>query len=130
MSLPNVITGSFQEKFCEHYGVAAERYAELVLRLTYYPHARWLVGLASDDFLGADRSFVAGVGRLTRWRDFAGEAQAFQQDSRNRGFARQKLCLRVSVARMRALFSEVWGGSLSPKSPPRSTDETGSLVTE
>ena len=135
MSFPNASAGSFQEKFCDHYGVPAELYEETVLRLTLYAHARWMIRWPARDFLAADRSFVAGVGRLTRWRDFDREAQEFQQDPRNRVFYRRTLCLRVSVDRMRVLFSEVWDGAVPPsltKSPPhnRAADNTGSLVPE
>jgi hypothetical protein len=63
--------------------------------------------LSAHEFLDADRRFIAGVGRLTRWRSFAGEVLEFQNASQNRRFLRRSLLFRVSVDRMRVLFSEV-----------------------
>jgi len=103
---------TFQAKVCRHFNVPPERYGELVLAITLYPHARWLEWLTPSAFQEADRAFIAGVGRLTRWRGFSGEVWDFQHDSRNRLFTRRMLRLRVSVYRMRALFSEVWGESI------------------
>jgi hypothetical protein len=125
MGVPKPISGSFQEKFCEQFAVPVQHYEQTVLRMTLYPHARWLSALASTDLLAADRHFVAGVGRLTRWRDFDREAQEFQHDPRNRLFHRRGLCLRVSVYRMRVLFSEVWGGGANSRGGRGSSD--GSL---
>jgi hypothetical protein len=102
---------SFQEKFCDQYGVPRELYGATVLRLTLYPHVQWLAGLGTRRFFAADHRFVAGVGKLTRWRDFASEVQEFQRDPQNRLFWRRRLRVRVSVGRMRVLFSEVWGGT-------------------
>ena len=36
---------SFEETFCAQYGVPPELYGTTVLRLTLYPHARWLAGV-------------------------------------------------------------------------------------
>jgi hypothetical protein len=124
---------SFREKFCEQYGVPHELYGATVLRLTLYPHAQWLAGLGTHRFFAADHSFVAGVGRLTRWRDFASEVRDFQHDAQNRLFWRRRLRLRVSVGRMRVLFSEVWGETVSDvatesRSSDISRSEPGSPV--
>lgn len=105
--------GSFEETFCAQYGVPPARYSVTVLRLTLYPHARWLAGVSPQNFLAPDRYFIACVGRLTRWSGFAGEAYEFQHVAENRRFWRRSLRLRVSVARMQALFSEVMGGTPS-----------------
>lgn len=112
MAFPTPGSETFQDKVCRHFDVPPEDYGELVLRLTLYPHARWLPALSGQEFLEPDRTFIAAVGRLTRWRGFAAEAEAFQHDVRNRAFVRRVLRLRVSVGRMRVLFSEVWGGSI------------------
>ena len=45
MSASNPGLRTFQETFCAQYGVTAEDYDETVLRLTFFPHARWLVGI-------------------------------------------------------------------------------------
>jgi hypothetical protein len=102
---------TFQETFCAQYGVPPELYDATVLRLTLYPHARWLAEIAPRPFLAPDRGFITNVGRLTRWQAFTGEAHAFQRHADNRRFWRRNLRLRVSVARMRVLFSEVMGGT-------------------
>lgn len=101
---------SFQETFCAQYGVAPQLFGPTVLRLTLYPHARWLAGMNCRRFLAPDRYFIVSVGRLRRWREFATEAEVFQHLPANRRFWRRHLCLRVSVHRMRILFSEVMGG--------------------
>lgn len=107
------VTESFEATFCAQYGVPPALYGATVLRLTLYPHARWLAGVGSRNFLAPDRYFIACVGRLTRWRGFAGEAYEFQHLAENRRFWRRNLRLRVSVGRMRSLFSEVMGGGAS-----------------
>lgn len=131
MSFPKPGAETFQDKVCRHFDVPPERYGETVLKLTLYPHARWLVPLGADDFLEPDRLFISAVGQLTRWRGFAGEVWDFQRDERNRRISRRVLRLRVSVARMRVLFSEVWGESI-PAHPERaqglSAQDTGSFL--
>lgn len=127
-------TESFAETFCAQYGVPPPLYGATVLRLTLYPHARWLAGVGSQNFLAPDRYFIACVGRLTRWGGFAGEAHEFQHLAENRGFLRRSLRLRVSVGRMRALFSEVMGGNTSASPSERSRreirTEDGSFATD
>lgn len=113
MSASQPVPQSFEETFCAQYGVPPELYGTTVLRLTLYPHARWLAGMSPRSFLAPDRYFIACVGRLTRWGGFASEAHEFQHLRENRRFWRRGLRLRVSVARMRVLFSEVMGGTSS-----------------
>lgn len=113
MSTPLPAARSFAETFCAQYGIPPERYAATVLRLTLYPHARWLAG--ADRLLALDREFIAGVGRLTRWSAFPSEADRFQGRLENQRFLRRSLRLRVSVNRMRILFSEVMGGTSSAR---------------
>ena len=116
---------SFQEIFCAQYGVPPELYAATVLRLTLYPHARWLAEMRPSALLAPDRNFIAAVGTLTRWSSFGREAHDFQRAPANRRFWRRRLRLRVSVARMRALFSEVMGATTSGsqhESRPRHRD--------
>lgn len=99
---------SFAEKYCRHFNVPSENFADDLLRRTLYPHARWLRFLLSDELLAADRAFVSSVGRLSRRRDFAGEAAEFQRDPRNARFARYRARFRISVRRMKNLFESVW----------------------
>lgn len=110
MSTSQPVPGNFQETFCAQYGVPPRLYGATVLRLTLYPHARWLADVSPRRFLAPDRHFIASVGRLTRWREFAGEAEVFQHLPANERFWRRRLRLRVSLKRMRVLFSEVMGG--------------------
>lgn len=127
MSTSQPVPESFEEIFCAQYGVPPALYGATVLQLTLYPHARWLAGLSSQIFLAPDRYFIGCVGRLTRWRSFASEAYEFQHLAENRRFWRRSLRLRVSVRRMRVLFSEVMGGTASAgPHESRSRDEVQS----
>lgn len=121
---------TFRDKFCRHFDVPLERYGETVLDLTLYPHARWLPPGSSHRLFAADRDFIDAVGRLTRWQGFPGEAREFQHDPRNRSFRRRSLRLRVSVRRMRSLFSEVWGTSIPAADEALSGDLPGSLLAD
>jgi hypothetical protein len=125
MSSSPPVPESFQEIFCAQYAVPPDLYGVTVLRLTLYPHARWLAGMNAQKFLAPDRSFIATVGRLTRWRGFAGEVHEFQCRPENGRFWRRRVRLRVSVNRMRLLFSEVMGRAPSiPSDGSRLPDET------
>ncbi|MCR6655732.1 MAG: hypothetical protein NVV63_07930 [Opitutus sp.] len=120
MSTSSPVPESFEETFCAQYGVPPELYGTTVLRLTLYPHARWLADMSPRSFLAPDRDFITCIGRLTRWRGFASEAHQFQHLPENRRFWRRSLRLRVSVGRMRVLFSEVMGGT-APARPLESS---------
>jgi hypothetical protein len=113
MSASEAHPETFQDKFCRHFDVPPDRYAWTVLKYTLYPQARWLLPAVPTEFLEPDRVFIDAVGRLTRWRGFSGEVWEFQRDVRNRGLLRRVLRLRVSVGRMRVLFSEVWDKPVS-----------------
>jgi hypothetical protein len=134
MSVPPPVAETFRETFCAQYGVPIDLYGVTVLRLTLYPHARWLAELSPREFLAPERTFVADVGALTRWRSFGGVAHAFQHTPANRRFWRRGLRLRVSVDRMRVLFSEVMGGIPSGPNESRLRDENrrepGSFVAD
>jgi hypothetical protein len=131
MSPPFPRSATFQETFCAQYGVPRELFGATVLRLTLYPHARWLAGIPSTRFLAPDRYFIACVGRLTLWRGFAHEAHEFQRSAANCRFWRRRLRLRVSVGRMRVLFSDVMGGTPSVTLHESSLpNEPGSLMPE
>ena len=122
MNAPLPVAESFQEIFCAQYGVPAELYRATVLRLTLYPHARWLADVSHRDFLAPDHTFIVSVGRLTRWCGFSDEAREFQRMAANQRFWRRNLRLRVSVARMRELFSEVMGSPSAAPTPSRMRD--------
>jgi hypothetical protein len=112
MSVSKRAAETFQAKLCRHFEISPEHYGDTVLRLTLYRHAQWLRLFGSGELLSADRDFIHAVGQLTRWPDFAGAARNFQLAPQNRLFWRRSLRLRVSVGRMRVLFSEVWGESV------------------
>lgn len=121
------LSENFQAAFCTQYGVPPMLYGATVLRLTLYPHARWLADTGPHRLLAPDRSFIDNVGRLNRWRDFSGEAEAFQQLPENGRFWRRRLRLRVSIDRMRVLFSDVMGGTPAlPLKRPQLQDESES----
>ena len=135
MSSSPPVPESFQEIFCAQYAVPPDLYGITVLRLTLYPHARWLAGMSPQKFLAPDRRFIATVGRLTRWRGFADEVHEFQRMPENGRFWRRRVRLRVSVNRMRLLFSEVMGRAPSMPSdgsqlPDESRTEPSSLAFE
>jgi hypothetical protein len=112
---------TFQEKACRHFDIPPERYGKTVLRLTLYPHARWLRLIPAHAWLAPDLTFVTAVGRLTHGRGFSEIARDFQRDPQNRRFGRRALRLRVSVSRMLELFSEVSGRAI-PNPEPSSVE--------
>lgn len=116
MNVSPPVSGSFERLFCEQYDVRLELYAATVLRLTLYPHARWLADASPRNFLAVDRRLITSVGRLTRWSQFAAVAHEFQREAVNDRFWRRHLCLCISIDRMRVLFSDVMGG-ISSKGP-------------
>ncbi|MES2697795.1 MAG: hypothetical protein V4773_30310 [Verrucomicrobiota bacterium] len=119
---------TFKQKVCDHYGVPLGRYEEVVLRLTLYPQAQWLRLFGTSELLAPDRRFVSEVGQLTNWHALTGAVWAYQRDPENKLFRRRSLRLRISVARMRALFSEIWGKSPlseAEESPGAATPEPG-----
>lgn len=122
------LSDTFQDRFCRHFGVPADRFTEMMLRRTLYLHARVMRWLFSYDYLSPDRCFIASVGRLTRRRDFPSEVVEFREDARNLSFPRGKLRLRVSGDRMRALFREVWPETATEpaqESPATAVSRTG-----
>lgn len=130
MSTSHFEPESFEETFCAQYGVPPALYAATVLRLTLYPHARWLADVSPHRFLAPDRYFIVSVGRLKRWREFAGEAEVFRHLPANTRFWRRRLRLRVSLNRMRVLFSEVMGGRPHEShKQDRAHGDPGSLAT-
>lgn len=114
MNRPSPRPETFQETFCAQYCVQRDVFGPTVLRLTLYPHARFLAGMPSTEFLAPDRHFILCVGQVRLWREFSSEAFEFQHLPENRRFRRRRLRLRVSIGRMRALFSEVMGGGTKP----------------
>jgi len=98
----------FAAKFCRHFAVPMERYTEEILRRALYPQARLTRPFLPAEAFAADRDFVACAGRLTRRRDFPGEAVEFHDAPGNRRFWRRHAKCRVSVKRVQRLFDLVW----------------------
>lgn len=112
---PPASTGeTFAEKFCRHFNVPPDRFEKEVLRKALYPLARYFRRLLPDYMRAADRSFVAGIGRLRHRRDLALEVAEFQRDPRNQSFSRNRLRLRISARRMQHLVEAVWGETPTP----------------
>jgi hypothetical protein len=106
------MTETFQERYCRHFKLPADRYETSMFRRALYPRVRWCRGLIwifDRGFFSADREFVRGVGQLVRARDFHAELKDFQFHPDNRGFLRGGLRLRISANRMARMFFAIWG---------------------
>jgi hypothetical protein len=100
---------NFEEEFCARHGVAPEHYVDAVLVRTLYPAGRWLrpVLALKPSYFTADRNFIKGVGRISRFSDFEAEVKDYLHDPENRGFFRRVLKLRVSSYQMLRLVRGV-----------------------
>ena len=106
------MTETFQERYCRHFRLPAERFEAHMFRRALYPRVRWWRGLIwffDRGYFDADHEFVRGVGQLLRARDFHGELKDFQFHPDNRGFLRGGMRLRISANRMARTFFAVWG---------------------
>ncbi len=98
----------FEQQCCRRFGITRDRYLDTVFAHTLYPHARYLrrvILIFDANFFAADRDFLAGVGRLSRRRDFASEVKDFHHHPANRGLLRRGLRLRVSARRIQTLVN-------------------------
>ena len=114
---------TFAELYCEQHGISLDHYAQAVLHETLYPHTRLLFGmmkLISARHFAADIEFVADVGQIRRYRDYATEAEGYAHHPENRGFLRTVFNLRVSSRRMRRLVR----ATLHATVPAREKDQT------
>ena len=111
-----VAVKTFEEQFCIKHGVAPEQYVEAMLKLSLYPLARWLRPVLAMDsaFCAADRNFIIGVGRISRFDDFDAEVRDYLIDPENSGFLRRVLKLRVSVTRMLPVVRSVLRDESTP----------------
>jgi hypothetical protein len=101
---------TFGERFCARHSVAPGKYEETVLRRSLYPTARVLqpILMLKANHFAADREFIRGVGRLTRFSSFDSEAQDYLYHPNNRGFLRRVLRLRVSIRRLSRMVQEAF----------------------
>ena len=104
---------TFCERFCVRFGVQSERYERAVLKRSLYPLARVLRPLLALNgrYFDADRSFILGVGRITRPGQFGYEATDYMLNPANHAFLRRQLKLRTSVGRLRQLVQSTFGES-------------------
>lgn len=111
---------TFGECFCQKNNIPPEQFARAVMCRVLYRRTlavRWLLPLLSRNYFSADFDLIYGVERLRRLRDFAAEAERFNEHPANRGWLRRTLRLRVSTTRLRSLIRETLprgaGGSRS-----------------
>lgn len=100
---------TFAECYCVKHNIAPEEFARAIFNRALYRRAllvKWLLPLLHQGYFAADFDLIYGVERLRRVRDFATEAERFNEHPANRGFLRRTLCLRVSTNRLRALIRE------------------------
>lgn len=106
-------TNTFAEAYCLQHGIPSDRFAQVVLARTLYPHARLLAPLLREldaDHFAADLDLVRGAGQLRRVRDFSNEAAEFAYHPANRGDLRRLLRLRISTQRLRHLMQKTLHG--------------------
>ena len=111
---------TFAEIFCSHRALPPDRFAPVLLRETYYPHAAAvasLVRLLSPDGFVLDQELVRGVGLISRRDQLAGVLTDFRIDSRNRGLLRSRLRLRVSTRRMQRVVYDLMPAEAGEKPP-------------
>ena len=97
-----------------------DRFAPVLLRETYYPHAAafaTLVRLLSPVGFSLDHELVRGVGLISRRDQLAGVLTDFRIDSRNRGLLRSRLRLRVSTRRMQRVVYALMPAEAGEKPP-------------
>ena len=111
---------NFEEKFCAIHGIAPENYVDAMLQRTLYPAARWLRPVLAwrPSYFTADRNFIQGVGRISRFSDFEAEVKDYLHDPQNRGIMRRGLKLRVSAyCMLRVVRTVLRDYSLAPFTP-------------
>ncbi len=111
---------TFRELYCEHHGIAYEKFERVLLWRCLHWQARpiyWLLGL-NRDYYSADFDFIRGVGDLRRRSDFRNEAAEFHYHPGNRGFLRTMLRMRLSSHRLQAAFErEISSTNTTPPMP-------------
>ena len=111
---------TFAEIFCSHRAVPPARFAPVLLRETYYPHAAalaTLVRLLSPVGFSLDHELIRGVGLISRRDQLAGLLTDFRIDPRNRGWLRSRLRLRVSTRRVQRIVYALMPGEPGEKPP-------------
>jgi hypothetical protein len=100
---------TFAECFCAKNNIPPEHYAREVFNRVLYRRThvfKWLLPLVNQNYFAADFDLIYGVEGLKRMRDFATEAERFNEHPANRGWLRRTFCLRVSSGRLKVLIRE------------------------
>ena len=108
---------TLKEKFCSHYGVGSDLYADAMFWRCLHRRALLLVPLirlCARDYFSPDRELVRGVGRLTSAAGLGEELANFYSNPDNQGFVRRRLRLRVSVGRLSRIVYRLF----AEESPP------------
>ncbi|HEY8933206.1 MAG TPA: hypothetical protein VIM44_07845 [Rariglobus sp.] len=112
---------TFAEIYCLKHNLPPEAFARSIFNRALYRRTllvKWLLPLLHHGYFSADFDLIYGVERLRRMRDFATEAERFNEHPANRGFLRRTLGLRVSTTRLRALIRETLPRSAGITNPP------------
>jgi hypothetical protein len=107
---PSCAPRNFAQRYCRRHTLDSAGFGEAVLARTLYPHARLLrplIELFRPGFFAVDRDFVDDCGQLLHRGEFGFLAAEFHRHAANLGWLRHTLRLRLSMARMRALWREL-----------------------
>ena len=115
---------TFAEIFCSQYGLPPTRFVPALLRRTLYPQAAAFASVARllcPEGLALDQELVRQVGLIKRREQLAELLGDFRLDSRNRGFWRSRLRLRISTRRMQREVYRLMGGPAAGDLPAGSS---------
>lgn len=119
--LATIPVKTFRELYCEHHGIAYDKFERVLLWRCLHWQARpfyWLLWGVNRDYYSADFDFIRGVGDLRTRRDFRNEAAEFHYHPGNRGFLRTILRMRVSSHRLQTIFErEISSTNTTPPMP-------------
>lgn len=104
-----LIQPTFAECYCAKYDLPREAFARTVMRRALYRRThfvRWLLPIINENYFAADYDLIYAVEHLSRLRDFATEAERFNEHPANRGWLRRTFCLRVSTSRLKEIIRE------------------------
>lgn len=111
---------TFAEMYCERQHLAPERFVRSVFWRCLYRHALPLAPLfliLNEEYFSADFDLIAAVGRSSALNGLHEDLFDFSMDSRNRGFLRRRLRIRISGARLSDLVHRTREAEAA--SPPR-----------
>jgi hypothetical protein len=113
---------TFEEKFCEQYRVARDRYADAMFWRCLHRRT-WLLAavirMIGTEYFAADYDLIRGVGRLSTADGLDDELDNFYSHLGNHGFFRRRLRMRISVRRLITIVHALLPGG---STPPRNFD--------